>query len=302
MEAAGKRATRLAPETARTGSGKVVSIDFHVTSACTQDCAYCWGPLGFGRPVATSEALSIIDRFRKHGIRRVVFTGGDPLLRRDIVVLIRRAAQRGLEVALSTTGDRLTEKFLDSCAPYLDLISLPLDGSSEATNCQTKRRGHFTAVMAALRLLSRYPRIDVKVGTAVTKKNLADVPSMARLVDEWARTTENRVFYNFFQTFPRSMRSVNWEEFLVSDEEFAAAREAVAGQVSVRVNFLSTETLDRLYALIFPDGGLYIPSGPFYRKLGPFVEIEDLDAALKNSGFDSVKHEVHARGWSKRLE
>jgi len=279
--------------------GKIVSVDFHVTSACTQDCAYCWGSLGFRRPVATSHALRIIDRLPRHGIRRVVFTGGDPLLRGDIGQLIRHASELGLEVAVSTTGDQLTEGFLATYGRYMDLVSVPLDGSCEAVSGQTKRPGHFSAVMAALTLLGRYPRIDVKVGTAVTRKNLHDVPGMARLVDEWAKGVENRVFYNFFQTFPRAMRPVDWEAFLVKDDEFAAVCEAVAADTSLRVNFLSTDTLDRLYALIFPDGGLYVPSGDRYHYLGPFLEIDDLDAAIERSEFDWAKHEIHSRGWSR---
>ena len=279
--------------------GKIVSIDFHVTSACTQDCPYCWGPLRFRRPVSTTHASRIVDRLPSHGIRRVVFTGGDPLLRRDIGLLIRRASDSGLEVAVSTTGDRLTEDFLDQYGKYIDLVSLPLDGSNEGVSCQTKRPGHTLAVVAALRLLGRYPRIDVKIGTAVTKKNVQDVVSMARLVDDWARSVQNRVFYNFFQTFPRAMRPVDWEAFLVSDEEFAALRNAVVAETSVRYSFLARATLDRLYALIFPDGDLYVPSGVTYQHLGSFLEIDDLDAAIERTEFDWAKHEIHSRGWTK---
>ncbi len=282
-------------------SGRIVSIDFHVTSGCTQDCVYCWGPRGSGfrRSPTTSHALRIIDRIPDHGVRRVVFTGGDPLLRHDIGELVRRASELGLEVAVSTTGDRLTEAFLETYGQYIDLVSLPLDGSCEAISSQTKRPGHFAAFMGALALLGRYPRIDVKVATAVTRKNVHDILAMAQLVDEWAKSVKNRVFYNFFQTFPRAMRPVNWDALLVGEDEFRAAGQAVAVSTSLRVNFLSTETLDRLYALIFPDGMLYVPSGEQYHCLGPFLDIDDLDAAIERSEFDWAKHEVHSRGWSR---
>ena len=62
-----------------------------VTAACTQACEYCWGPPRRMAAVGTDTALAIIDRVQAFGVRRVVFTGGDPLLRRDIVPLVRHA-------------------------------------------------------------------------------------------------------------------------------------------------------------------------------------------------------------------
>ncbi|MER3459462.1 MAG: hypothetical protein C4309_13255 [Chloroflexota bacterium] len=69
----------------------------------------------------------------------------------------------GLEVALSTTGDRLSEEFLARHHGAIDLISLPLDGSNEAVNAQTKKPGHFEAIMRALAALGHYPDVDVKI-------------------------------------------------------------------------------------------------------------------------------------------
>ncbi len=282
-------------------AAKVATIDFHVTSACTQDCVYCWGPpRTMPAALDTQTALAVIDHVRAFGVRRIVFTGGDPLLRRDIVRLIRHARAQGLEVAVSTTGDRLTGDFLAATAGCIDLISLPLDGSCEAINARTKRPGHFAAIMAALELLRNYPEIDVKVCTAVTQWNIADVVNIAALVDRWARTAPNQVFYNLFQVFPRSWEPRPWDHLLVSDEAWAAmVREVEARRFRIRINFLSTQVLDCLYVLIFPDGGLYVPSGPEYHYFGPFLEIEDLDAILRASDFDSIKHLRHSEAWGK---
>jgi sulfatase maturation enzyme AslB (radical SAM superfamily) len=43
-------------------SVQVVTIDFHVTSECNQECPYCWGPQGFEHPVDTDTAIRIINR------------------------------------------------------------------------------------------------------------------------------------------------------------------------------------------------------------------------------------------------
>lgn len=279
---------------------EVATFDFHVTSRCSQECAYCWGPMDIPE-VDTATALAIVSRIASGGARRIVFTGGDPLQREDLGSLIRHAAQQGLEVALSTTGDLLTASFLDEVGEYIDLISLPLDGSTEQVSSRTKKPGHFTAVMAALDLLEAYPDIDVKVATPVTRHNIEDVPNIARLLDERARRLPGRLFYNVFQTFQRSMDpGVAWGELVVDDADFAALRERVeAAHHPYRINWLGHETLDKLYVMVFPDGSLTVPSGSEFRNYGPFLEITDLDALLARTDFDAPKHQLHARGWSR---
>jgi MoaA/NifB/PqqE/SkfB family radical SAM enzyme len=281
---------------------EVATIDFHVTSECGQECPYCWGPQDFEHPVDTDTALRIISRVRQLGPKRIVFTGGDPLKRPDIARLIRHARESGLEVALSTSGDEVTEEFLAESATNIDLISLPLDGSSEAVNSRTKEKGHFDSIIRALGWLRGYPAVDVKVCTPVTRHNLADVPNIVRLVEEYAETTTARVFYNIFQTFPRAMFQVDWGSLLVTDEEFSdlASRLKSAERArKITLNVLNHSTLDRLYVMIFPDGSLIVPVGADFVNCGQFLEIHDLDKALENTEFDSPKHLKHSRAWER---
>jgi MoaA/NifB/PqqE/SkfB family radical SAM enzyme len=279
---------------------EVATVDFHVTSRCSQACAYCWGPLGVPE-VNTGTALAIVSKIASAGARRIVFTGGDPLQRADLGSLIRHAAQQGLEVAVSTTGDLLTGSFLDEVGADIDLISLPLDGSTEQVSSRTKTPGHFPAVMAALDLLEAYPDIDVKVATPVTRHNVEDVPNIATLLDERAQRLSGRLFYNVFQAFPRSMDpAVAWGEIVIDDAEFTALRERVeATPHQYRINWLGHDTLDKLYVMVFPDGSLTVPSGSDFRNYGPFLEVSDLDSLLTRTDFDAPKHQRHAQGWAR---
>lgn len=275
----------------------VATIDFHITAKCSQACPYCWGPRRFRSPVDTETATQIIARIRDLGVRRIVFTGGDPLQRQDAPELVAYADQIGLETALSTTGDLLTQEILEKLAPHLDLVSLPLDGSTDAINARTKHPGHYAAVLRSLELLKAYHSIDVKVCTPVTRYNLADVPAIADLVAAYSRTTQARVFYNIFQAFPRAMFSARWDDLLVSDAEFAALKERIGPGSGIRINFLDHSTLDKLYVMIFPDGRMTIPRGGEYLNFGPFLGVSDFEQAIRSSEFDTAKHLNHARGW-----
>lgn len=279
---------------------EIATIDFHVTCECNQECAYCWGPQDI-QAVDTKTALAIVAQIASGPARRIVFTGGDPLKRPDLGVLIRAAKTAGLEVAVSTTGDELTRGFLAEFAEHIDLISLPLDGASEEISRRTKKEGHFAAVLEALESLAGYPDIDVKVATPVTRHNLADVPNIADLLDRWAERLPNRMFYNVFQAYPRSMTAdVEWDELVVTDDEFQELRATVsAAQHSYQINWLSHETLDKLYVMVFPDGTLTIPSGSEFRSYGAFLAIPDIDKFISTTDFDAPKHLQHAEGWHR---
>lgn len=281
-------------------TGIVTTIDFHVTCECSQECPYCWGPQDIEHPVDTETALAIVDKVKRVGAKRIVFTGGDPLKRRDIAELIEHAKHIGLEVAVSTTGDELTQVYLERIAPHTDLVSIPLDGPSGAVNARTKKEGHFTAVMRVLAWLRNWPSVDVKLCTPVTRHNLRHVPAIAHLASHYAGITDARVFYNVFQAYPRAAGEVDWEELLVTDEEFRQMQSRVEKDKLEAVNFLDHETLDRLYLMVFPDGRLVVPRGSAYPSYGPFLEIDDFEPVIQDSRFDSAKHIRHSKGWRKQ--
>jgi MoaA/NifB/PqqE/SkfB family radical SAM enzyme len=278
---------------------QISTVDFHVTGRCNQECPYCWGPSSSMPEVGTSEACAIVRKISEVGARRIVFTGGDPVLREDLGLLIRLARELELEVALSSTGDRLTPGFLRAYGRWIDLISLPLDGPDERISSRTKNPGHFTAVLRAMVWLADYPDIDVKIGTPVTRENLDSIPDLVDLIERITSRMPNRAFLNLFQAYPRAMGEVDWSALLVTDAEFAALRHRLEGWATrLKVNWLDHATLDRLYVMVMPDGSLTIPSGPAYPDYGPFVEISDLTQVLTQAEFDLAKHNRHARGWS----
>lgn len=277
----------------------VSTVDFHVTAKCSQACPYCWGPRRFRNPVETTTAKRIVTRIKELGVRRIVFTGGDPLQRPDTPDMIRFAKATGLETALSTTGDLLTPEIVGDLSQVLDLISFPLDGSCEEVNSKTKHAGHFNAIMRSLDWLRTQPTIDVKLCTPVTLHNLGNIPAIAQLVEEYSLTTQARVFYNVFQAFPRAMFSVNWQKLVVSDEDFSYLARQIGSGKNIRINFLDHHTLDKLYVMVFPDGSLVIPRGADYLNYGPFLEVNDITCHLNSSQFDSAKHLRHSRRWVK---
>ncbi|MGD8699973.1 MAG: radical SAM protein [Gemmatimonadales bacterium] len=275
------------------------TVEFHLTSDCEHDCPYCWGPKDFSAPVDTATALRIVWRVSQLGAKRIVFTGGDPLTRPDTRLLILYARDLGLSVTLATAGERLSGDFLESVGSSLDTVSLPLDGSCEAINCRTKRRGHFAAILQTLERLREYPEIDVVIRTAVTRHNVEDVPRVARLVEEYAETTCARVRHEVYHAFPRAMFPASWRDLLVSDGQFAALHDRLRSNGTVPVQFLDHGSLDRVYLMIFPDGRLVIPQGPRYYTYGRFLEIADIEACLQRNRISAERDARQSEVWAE---
>jgi cyclic pyranopterin phosphate synthase len=113
-----------------------------VTDRCNFRCPYCMPREVFGADhpfLRRSEILSYeeIDRlagiFVGLGARKLRLTGGEPLLRRDLPVLVRRLArQPGIDLALTTNGSLLADRAAELAAAGLRRVTVSLDSLDDA--------------------------------------------------------------------------------------------------------------------------------------------------------------------------
>ncbi len=121
----------------------VRDLRISVTDRCNFRCVYCMPREVFGRGyrfMDRKELLSFeeIERlaraFVAHGVEKIRITGGEPLLRRDLEVLIERLARLGgLDVALTTNGALLPQKAEALVAAGLQRVTVSLDSLDDET-------------------------------------------------------------------------------------------------------------------------------------------------------------------------
>jgi cyclic pyranopterin phosphate synthase len=109
------------------------SLRISVTDRCNLRCQYCmpepeyvWLPR---ETILTFEEIStVVDAFIDEGVDRVRITGGEPLLRRDLPVLIQSLAQRPLaDIALTTNGLLLARRARELRRAGLRRLTVSLD-------------------------------------------------------------------------------------------------------------------------------------------------------------------------------
>ncbi|MFT5434074.1 MAG: MoaA/NifB/PqqE/SkfB family radical SAM enzyme, partial [Myxococcota bacterium] len=87
-------------------------VSMVVTNRCNYSCGYCDRWDGRGRQLTTLEILAMLDDMAALGTRRIIFTGGEPLIRKDMFDIIRRAKTHGMKVHINSNGV-LVPRFAD---------------------------------------------------------------------------------------------------------------------------------------------------------------------------------------------
>jgi PqqA peptide cyclase len=157
-----------------------------LTHRCPLHCVYCSNPLELGRRAdeLTTEVWSRVFReAAEAGVLQVDFTGGEPLVRPDLVDLVRSARGNGLYVNLITSGLPLDEARLDEIVQAgLDHIQLSFQGAAEESANEisgTKAHAHKLLVLDWL----KRRRVALTLNFVIHRRNIDQLPEMVALAE-----------------------------------------------------------------------------------------------------------------------
>ena len=109
-------------------------LDLALTYRCNNNCIHCYaGGSRETRELSTNEWIRVIDKIFELGIPHIVFTGGEPTLRDDLIQLIRYAEERELVTGLVTNGRKLMDaSYVDALVNAgIDHIQITLESHDE---------------------------------------------------------------------------------------------------------------------------------------------------------------------------
>ncbi len=165
-------------------------ISWNVTRECNLFCRHCYRESGPGRrepdELTTGEGRQLLDQIKAAGFRLVIFSGGEPLLRKDLLELTAHAARIGLRPVLGTNGMLLGEELARSLRESgVGGVAVSLDSDTPAYHDQFRNcpgawegaaRGIRNALAAGLR---------VQVNMTLSEANLDRFPATVDRVAEW---------------------------------------------------------------------------------------------------------------------
>lgn len=168
------------------GDSAPAVVVWNVTAACNLSCAHCYAAAASPSPeeLSTEEAEAAIDDMSDFGVRALLFSGGEPLLRGDIFSLAGRAVRRGMRVALSTNGTLLTQ---DAAAKIQDAgfvyVGISLDGTESTHDALRKKPGAFRDSLCGLEQCRRRG-LEAGIRFTLLRHNRGELSEVLRLAQE----------------------------------------------------------------------------------------------------------------------
>jgi radical SAM protein with 4Fe4S-binding SPASM domain len=174
------------------GFARPYVVSWNLTYRCNLACEHCYLDAG-GAPLVgtenfadrselgTDECFRVIDEIAAFAPECVtILTGGEPLLRRDILEIVRRASERGLWVVVGTNGVRITEnvarRLADAGARGL---SLSLDALAPDRHDRFRKvRGAWRNTVEGAEILNR-TGLPFIVQTTAGSHNLGELDAIA---------------------------------------------------------------------------------------------------------------------------
>ncbi len=180
-----------APATLIDQHGRVVrDLRISVTPRCNFRCTYC-DPLGMGHKdplgtVSVRDVAHVLDAAVGLGMTSVRFTGGEPLLRKELPEMIAYAKAAGVEdIAITTNATLLKRRLLELLDAGLQRVNISLDAVDEAVFKQATGGGSSKPVWESIEELLARGLHPVKINAVVMRGvNDSQITRLAALTEK----------------------------------------------------------------------------------------------------------------------
>jgi 12,18-didecarboxysiroheme deacetylase len=163
-------------------------VVWNCTRRCNLNCVHCYSQSHdriYPNEMTTAEGQALIEDLARFGCPVILFSGGEPLLRPDIMDLARHATSHGLRAVISTNGTLVSSEMARRLKEVrLSYVGVSLDGLRETHDKFRGRRGAFDEALEGIR---NCQAANIKVGLRFTinKRNTQDVGGIFDLLEEY---------------------------------------------------------------------------------------------------------------------
>lgn len=182
----GRRSAHLPSHLLQFSEDKKPIVVWNITQRCNLKCKHCYaaGVADVSQELTHEEALRAIDGFATFGCPVLLFSGGEPFIREDILELATYARQKGLRVVFSTNGTCITEEIAKKIAAIgVSYVGISIDGVRETHDAFRGVPGAYERSLAAIRYC-REAGGKVGLRVTLTRANVKEIPSIFQLMRE----------------------------------------------------------------------------------------------------------------------
>ena len=162
------------------GKRTPISVNLQVSDVCNYSCSYCSVWKLHRKELTTEQMFMLMNGLKRLGTQRIAFTGGEPLLRKDIGKLIDHAHNLGFITTLVTNGSLVEKRIAE--LKNLDILAPSLQGPENVHDKQIKK-GAYKNIIKAIKI-ARQHGIKVWDVVVLTKYNIDHVDFMLKKAKE----------------------------------------------------------------------------------------------------------------------
>jgi Fe-coproporphyrin III synthase len=162
-------------------------IVWNMTRQCNLRCVHCYAHAKASlqeNELSTEEGKALLDDLSRMGVPVILFSGGEPLMRKDLPELASYAVSKGMRAVISTNGTLITAPIARELKEIgLSYVGISLDGMERIND---KFRGVDGAFQAALKGIENCQNAGIKVGLRFTinKFNVDEIPALFDLLEK----------------------------------------------------------------------------------------------------------------------
>ena len=171
---------------------KLTIMYIRVSENCNSRCFMChYAGTNDSYNITLKQYHKILNHMQKNNYKMLRFTGGEPLLHKNIIKMIKEAKEINLKTSIITNGYLLPKKVNKLIEAGLDECIISLDGSSSFIHDKLRNfPGCFNNIIEGIKKLKE-KNILVRVNTVVSGLNIHDMVNIYKLlkelkVDQWS--------------------------------------------------------------------------------------------------------------------
>ena len=156
---------------------------WNFTNRCNLNCLHCYSKSGLDAvdTLTTQKILSTLQELKRAGVKLIIFSGGEPLTRKDIFEIAKASKEQGIGTYLSTNGLYINPGNVQKIIENFSYIGISIDGNEEIHDRFRGLIGSYKKSLQAIDLIHKH---GGKVGirftiTKETKDALAHIFELA---------------------------------------------------------------------------------------------------------------------------
>lgn len=183
----GRDSGRLPSHLLQFSSDKRPVVVWNITKRCNLKCIHCYAHANersSADELDTNQGKRLVDDLAGFGVPVLLFSGGEPLMRKDLPELASYAVEKGMRAVISTNGTLISSETARTLkAIGLSYVGISLDGTEEIND---RFRGVTGAFKAAMKGIRNCQDAGIKVGLrfTVNNHNRDEIPAIFHILEE----------------------------------------------------------------------------------------------------------------------